>query len=56
MVVITIQQFESICPDVTRRTLQRELKELVDKNILITSGATSNFVYAMNTVTKHEQM
>jgi Fic family protein len=37
---ITIQQFEAICPDVTRRTLQRELKELINKNILYTSGAT----------------
>ena len=26
---ISIQQFEEICPDVTRRTLQRELKELI---------------------------
>lgn len=45
---ITIQHFESICPDVTRRTLQRELKELVQKNILITSGATTNLIYEMN--------
>lgn len=42
---ITIQQFEKICPDVTRRTLQRELKELVEKNILRVSGATSNLMY-----------
>ena len=45
---ITIQQFEIICPDVTRRTLQRELKELIDKNILITSGATSNLIYEID--------
>ena len=44
---ISIQQFEVICPDVTRRTLQRELKELTDKNILITTGATSNLIYEM---------
>ncbi len=42
---MTIQQFERICPDVTRRTLQRELKELIEKNILITSGSTSNLIY-----------
>lgn len=42
---MSIQQFENICPDVTRRTLQRELKELVDKNILKISGATSNLIY-----------
>ncbi|OGT38290.1 MAG: cell filamentation protein Fic [Gammaproteobacteria bacterium RIFCSPHIGHO2_12_FULL_38_14] len=44
---ISIQQFEEICPDVTRRTLQRELKELIDKNILTTTGATSNLIYEM---------
>jgi len=42
---MTIQQFENIYPDMTRRTLQRELKQLVDKKILITVGATSNLVY-----------
>lgn len=45
---ISIQGFEEICPDVTRRTLQRELKELVDKDILITKGATSNLIYEMH--------
>jgi len=49
---ITIQQFEGICPDVTRRTLQRELKELVDKKILKTTGATSNLIYE-NVTNKH---
>lgn len=44
---ITIQQFEGICPDISRRTLQRELKELIDKKILTTTGATSNLVYEM---------
>lgn len=42
---ITIQQFENICSDVTRRTLQRELKDLLNKNILVTTGATSNLIY-----------
>lgn len=45
---ISIQQFESICPDVTRRTLQRELKELVQNNILTTTGATTNLIYEIN--------
>lgn len=49
---ITIQQFENICPDVTRRTLQRELKELIDKNILDTTGATSNLIYEMRVNSK----
>lgn len=44
---ITIHQLENICPDVTRRTLQRDLKELVDKNILNTVGATTNLSYEL---------
>jgi DNA-binding HxlR family transcriptional regulator len=51
---ISIQQFEGICPDVTRRTLQRELKELIDKNILITTGATSNLIYEMQVKSKQD--
>jgi Fic family protein len=49
---ISIQQFEGICPDVTRRTLQRELKELMEKNILITSGATSSLIYEIRVKSK----
>ena len=49
---ITIQQFEAICPEVTRRTLQRELKELINKNILSTTGATSNLIYEMQADSK----
>jgi len=46
---LTIQEFEKICPDVTRRTLQRELRDLVDKRLVKTSGATSALVYALKT-------
>jgi len=42
---LTIQEFEKICPGVTRRTLQRELKGLMDKEIIVSSGATSNLLY-----------
>jgi Fic family protein len=49
---ISIQQFESICPDVTRRTLQRELKELVAKDIVTISGATTNLIYQMKVLNK----
>lgn len=51
---ISIQQFEDICPDVTRRTLQRELKQLLDKDILCTTGATSNLLYEMNSKSKSD--
>jgi|SRR3990167_1180045 len=42
---MNIQQFEKICPDVTRKTLQRDLNELIEKKILKTIGATSNLIY-----------
>jgi Fic family protein len=42
---LSIQQFEKMCPEVTRRTLQRELKVLVDKGLVQSSGATSNLIY-----------
>ena len=44
---LSIQQFEKMCPDVTRRTLQRELKDLIDKGLVISSGATSNLIYQL---------
>jgi Fic family protein len=45
---LSIQEFEKICPGVTRRTLQRELKGLMDKAIIVSSGATSSLVYHLN--------
>lgn len=36
---LTIQEFESICPDVNRRSLQRDLKGLLDKKLLLEIGA-----------------
>lgn len=44
---LSIQQFEKMCPDVTRRTLQRELKTLVEKGLVVSSGATSNLIYRL---------
>lgn len=35
----TIQDFESICPDVNRRSLQRDLKGLLDKKLLMEIGS-----------------
>jgi len=46
---LTIQEFEKICSGVTRRTLQRELRELVRKNIIEAHGATSSLVYTRRT-------
>ena len=44
---ITINEYCEILPEVTRRTLQRDLKSLVDKSILVSSGATSNLSYTI---------
>lgn len=44
---LSIQQFGKICPDVTKRTLQRELKNLIDKGLISSSGETSNRVYSL---------
>ena len=35
---LTIQAFEKLCPDVNRRSLQRDLKDLLDKNLIKDSG------------------
>lgn len=44
---LTIQQFEEMYPDVTRRTLQRELKVLIDKGLVIKSGETNKIIYRL---------
>ena len=42
---LTIKEFEELCGDVNRRTLQRELKELVEKAVFVTEGATHQLTY-----------
>lgn len=44
---LTIQEFEKISPRVSRRTLQRELRELIVNNIIEVSGATTNLTYKL---------
>lgn len=44
---LSIQTFEVLVPDVNRRTLQRDLKAMVDKGILTTEGATHRVVYRL---------
>ena len=36
---LTIQDFEAICPDVNRRSLQRDLKGLLNKDLILEVGA-----------------
>lgn len=42
---LTIQDFERLCPNTHRRTLQRDLQELVDKKLLRQTGATNRLQY-----------
>ena len=44
---LAIQTFEKLYPDVTRRTLQRDLKGLVDLNLIETAGATNFLTYVL---------
>lgn len=44
---INIQECEKICSGVSRRTLQRELKDLIDKELLQSSGATNHMLYTL---------
>lgn len=44
---LTIKDFEELCSDVNRRTLQRELKELVEKAVFVTEGATHQLIYRL---------
>ena len=42
---LTIQTFEKLCPQFSRRTLQRDLRQLVDNGILESTGETNQLVY-----------
>lgn len=44
---LTIQDFEAICPEVNRRTLQRDLKAMIDNGILESEGATHHQEYRL---------
>lgn len=42
---LTIQDFEALCPGVNRRSLQRDLKGMMEKCLLTAEGATNQLVY-----------
>jgi Fic family protein len=42
---LTLKDFVDLCKGAPRRTLQRELKELVDKGLLVSQGATNKQRY-----------
>jgi Fic family protein len=44
---LTIQSFERLYPEVNRRSLQRDLKAMVDMELLVSEGSTNRLVYRM---------
>ena len=44
---IKIQTFESLAPDVSRRTLQRDLNAMVKKGVIVAEGATHQQTYRL---------
>jgi hypothetical protein len=42
---LTIQNYEGLCPEVNRRSLQRDLKIMIEKELLGSEGATNQLVY-----------
>lgn len=42
---LTIQKFESLCPQRSRRTLQRDLKQLISQGLLQSQGDTNQLIY-----------
>jgi cell filamentation protein, protein adenylyltransferase len=45
---LTITDYEILCPEINRRTLQRDLKNMLDKGLLLCKGATNNLVYQLS--------
>ena len=44
---LTIQGFERLYPEVNRRSLQRDLKAMLDMELLVSEGSTNRLVYRM---------
>jgi predicted HTH transcriptional regulator len=44
---LTIQNFEALCPDVNRRSLQRDLKGMLDRDLISSEGATHHQEYRL---------
>ena len=44
---MTIQNYEQLCPETNRRTLQRDLKVMMDKELVFQEGATNQLIYRL---------
>jgi len=45
---LTIRDYERLCPEVNRRTLQRDLKKLVQEGLFFSKGETHNLEYCLS--------
>lgn len=45
---LSIQGFEALCPERSRRTLQRDLKQLIAKGLVQSEGDTTQLVYRLS--------
>ncbi len=44
---LTIGDYEALCPGVNRRTLQRDLKRLLDLGLIVARGSTNRLEYRL---------
>jgi Fic family protein len=44
---LKIQDFEGLCPEVNRRSLQRDLKAMLDRGLVVTEGETHHLLYRL---------
>lgn len=44
---MTIQNYEQLCSETNRRTLQRDLKVMMDKGLVVQEGATNQLIYRL---------
>lgn len=44
---LTIRDFEGLCPKVNRRSLQRDLKAMVDRGVIVAEGGTHHLLYRL---------
>lgn len=42
---LSIREFEKLFPEVNRRSLQRDLKAMADRGLLVSEGATNELIY-----------
>jgi Fic family protein len=44
---LSIRDYERLCPQVNRRSLQRDLKVLMEQGLLVSEGATNRLIYRL---------